>query len=219
MTENGKSDSLITQVLEKALPGRTPRETAPIALVYAGIRWGRDYRFGLLPEDENGEPLIVRECSGERYRRYLSWLAGYLYTLEAEPVEEQEGLCQYLGGMRPEDAVWMIGMNAALYDFDAEPLEFAIEEGKTFPVYWKELRETVDEAELAEFYDEESLRELFETVKREMETIEEYGSDIPYADAGYRLPLSVVLKKVEDPEKRADLLNRFYESYNNYASK
>jgi len=221
MTEEKGDDSLIMEVLEEAFPGRSPQKVAPIGLVYAGVRWGRDFRFGLLPKDETGKPILARECSGEKYRQYLSWLADYLYELEAEPIDEQKGLCKYMSEMQAEDAVSLIGMNAALYEYDAEDMEDAIEEGKPFSVYWEEVQEYIRELDLEEEeeYDEDTLRDMFYTVKREMQTKQRYRSDIPYADAGYRLVLSVVLKKLENPEERIDLLDRFYKSYNVYASK
>ena len=95
------------------------------------------------------------------------------------------------------------------------------EDGKPFSVYWKEVREYVRELDLEkdEQYDEATLREMFEIVAVEMEMKRKYHSDIPYADVGYRLPLSVALKKAENPKARIDLLDLFYKAYDNYASK
>jgi len=54
MTVEKASDSLLTEVLKKGLSEGTSRETVPLGLVYASVRWGRDYHFGLLSEDEFG---------------------------------------------------------------------------------------------------------------------------------------------------------------------
>jgi hypothetical protein len=60
---------------------------------------------------------------------------------------------------------------------------------------------------------------MFQTVEMEMETKQKYRSDIPFADTGYRVALSVVLKKIEKHEERIELLDFFYKAYNNYADK
>ncbi len=70
-----------------------------------------------------------------------------------------------------------------------------------------------------EGYDEDTLREMYQTVEMENETKQEYRSDIPFADTAYRVPLSVVLKKIEKDEERIGLPNFFYEACNNYADK
>ena len=213
-------DSLITEVLEEAFPGETSNEKASFGLVLAGVRWGQDYRFGLLPENETGAAMRALECSGEKYHGYLSWLADYLYALEAEPIEEQKGLCKYLSNMQAENAVMLVGMNAALYEFEVEDMEDAIEAGKPFSLFLKEEREWAREMDLEEEgYDEDTLREMFQTVEMEMETKQKYRSDISFADTGYRLALSVVLKKIEKHDERIELLNFFYQAYNNYAAK
>ena len=112
------------------------------SLVYAGVRWGRDYRFGDVPKDESGRP--IRICLSERdYWPYLSWLADYLYNLEAEPFEEQRGLCEYAEIMQPEDAILLIGMNAALYNVYVEPMESWIEDNEPFSAYLKNKHEYV----------------------------------------------------------------------------
>ena len=64
-------DSFITEVLEEAFPGKASNEKASFGLVLAGVRWGRDYHFGLLPEDGTGESLMGHECSGEKCRHRL----------------------------------------------------------------------------------------------------------------------------------------------------
>lgn len=220
MTEKKSDDGLITGVLEEAFPEETSNGKASFGLVLAGVRWGRDYRFGLLPENETGKPFRALECSEEKYRRYLSWLADYLYALEAEPIEEQKGLCKYLSNMEAENAVMLIGMNAALYQFEVDDMEGAVEAGQTFSEFWKQEQEYVREMDLDdEGYDEDTLHEMFNTVKMEMETKQKYRSDIPFADTGYRLALSVALKKIENHDERVELLDFFYESYNNYATK
>jgi hypothetical protein len=219
MDEDKAGDAMIMDILHDAFPGRSHEQVIPFGLVYAGVRWGRDYRFGDVPEDEEGQRCLV--CKSEKtYRPYLAWLADYLLALETEPIDEQKGLCIYVSQMEPEDAVLMMGMNAALYQWDVQHLESAIEAGDPFSAYWDHLQATLlDEDDETVQIDEESERELYETVAMELEMKKRVCPDVQHADVGYRLPLSVALKKCQEAEKRVNLLDLFYQAYDNYASK
>ena len=219
MTEDKTSDSMILEILHDAFPGRAHEQGIPFGLVYAGVRWGRDFRFGDVPKDEKGLPGIVCR-SEETYGPYLAWLADYLCALDAEPLEEQKGLCIYVARMEPEDAVLMLGMNAALYQWDVQHMELAIEAGEPFSDYWKDLQAVLLDADDDTVQiDEESERELYETVTLEFGMKSQICPDVQHADVGYRLPLSIDLKNCQKPEERIDLLDQFYRAYDNYASK
>jgi len=219
MNDGKIGDFMIMEVLHDALPGRSQEQVVPFGLVYAGVRWGRDFRFGRVPKDEKGEPLFVCQ-SEETYRPYLSWLADYLYTLEAEPLYEQMGLCQYISRMQPQDSVLMMGMNVALYEWDTQDMEDCIENGESFSVFWESVQEYLrDLDDETEEYDEDTLRELFETVASELAVKKRLCPHVRHADVGYRLPLSIAIKKLQKPEQRVDLLDQFYQAYDNYASK
>jgi len=81
MDETKKSDSLMMEILHDAFPGRSHEQVVPFALIYSGVMWGRDFRFGAVPEDENGTPVLVcrseempaegKTCS--RSRVFCSW--------------------------------------------------------------------------------------------------------------------------------------------------
>lgn len=219
MNEHKTSDSMIMDILHDAFPGRTHEQVIPFGLVYAGVRWGRDFRFGEVPNDEKGLPVLVCR-SEETYRLYLAWLSEHLCALDAEPLDEQKGLCIHVARMEPEDGVLMLGMNAALYQWDVENMESAIEAGEPFYAYWRDLQAVLRDAEddTVEI-DEATERELYETVAVELDTKRRNCPDVQHADVGYRLPLSVALKKRQKPEERIDLLDQFYRSYDNYASK
>jgi hypothetical protein len=199
--------------LHAAFPGRTDEQVVPIGLLYAGVRWGRDYRFGDVPKYKDGRPLLV--CRSEReYWAYLFWLADYLYKLEAEPCEEQSGLCKYTESMRPEDAIFLIGMNAALYQFAVESMESWIEDDEPFSAYLEHMYEYV--VQEGEEYDEEAERVLYERVRVEMQECQEHCSQVDHADIGYRVPLSKVLKKREKSQERHSLLHKYYQTYDKY---
>jgi hypothetical protein len=213
MTENTGKTSPIMGFLHAAFPGRTDEQVVPIGLIYAGVRWGRDFRFGAVPKDEYGQPILI--CRSEReYVLYLFWLADYLYKLGAEPSEEQSGLCRYAESMQPEDAILLIGMNAALYQFDVEPMESWIEDDEPFSAYLEHMYEYV--VQEGEEYDEEAERVLYERVRVEMQECQEHCSQVDHADIGYRVPLSKVLKKREKSQERHSLLHKYYQTYDKY---
>ena len=127
-----ENENLMLEVLRAAYPGRRDEQILAFALIYAGILWGQDYRFGEVPRDERGVALNVCLQEGE-YRSYLSWLADYLYELEGEPNEEQSGLCIWMDRMEPEDAMILLGMNAALYQTTViMPIQQSIEDDLPF---------------------------------------------------------------------------------------
>lgn len=91
MNQDKTGDSIMMDILHNAFPGRSDEQVVPIGPVYAGIRWGRDYRFGEVPKDNKENSILACGCSGDTYTRYISWLADYLCRLDAEPLEEQKG--------------------------------------------------------------------------------------------------------------------------------
>ena len=213
MTEETGETSPMMGFLHAAFPGRTDEQVVPIGLIYAGVRWGRDFRFGAVPKDEYGQPILI--CRSEReYVLYLFWLADYLYKLEAEPSEEQSGLCRYAESMQPEDAILLIGMNAALYQFEVEPMESWIEDDEPFSAYLKHMHEYV--VQEGEEYDEEADRVLYARVRVEMQEYQEHCQEVEHADIGYRVALSKVLKKCEKSQERLRLLHRYYQTYDKY---
>ncbi|HDQ40488.1 MAG TPA: hypothetical protein ENN39_05590 [Desulfonatronum sp.] len=213
-TEN----NLIMDVLAQAFPGRTQDQVLPFGLVYAGMRWGMDSRHGLVPLNEQGRPM--NGCrSSEEYRFYIRWLADHLSTLEAQPSEEQTGLCIYLDRMPPEDAVMMLGMNVALYQSDTEDMETWIEAGEPFEAFFANWMENWPEEDDEERPDEAVTREEYAQVAGEMEEKQRCCPDVRHADVGYRVPLSRILKRVDEQEERVRLVDAFYQSYNNYIMK
>lgn len=216
MDENKISDSLIMEIVNDAFPGRSHEQVVPFALIFSGVMWGRDFRYGAVPEDENGAPVLGCR-SEETYRPYLSWLADYLYTLEAEPSKEQKGLCKYVSRMVPEDVVLMIGMNAAMYVWDIDAIETWVESGEPFSAYSQEMKDLALDGDWE--YDEDTDRELYEVVRLELDEKKRNCPDVRHADVGYRVPLSIALKKIPNKKGRIDLLNQFYQAYENYIMK
>ena len=216
MSTDQTNQSPMMDILQNAFPGRSDEQIVPIGLIYAGVRWGKDYRFGEVPKDEQGNLLNV--CSTEdSYWLYLSWLADYLNDLLAEPNDEQKGLCKYLDNMLPEDGVHLIGMNAALYQAETEPMESWIEEGSPFVEYAENMKKYVLDDD--EEYDEETDHQLYISVSEELKAHHQYCPYVRHADVSYRIPLARAIKKVETKENRIKLIDSFYRIYDHYISK
>ena len=215
MSEDKKKCSPLMEILREAFPGRRDDQIAPIGLIYAGITWGKDHRYGKVPNDKDGNPIDI--SSDKAYQFYLSWLADYLYGLETEPSEEQLGLCKYVENMEPEDGVLLIGMNAGLYQSDVERIEPWIEDNEPFSAYLKDLRQY--DCGNNERFDEKAERMLYERVRKEMEDHAKYCPGILHADVAYRVPLSNVLRKVDEKREREKLLDKFYLAFDEYFRK
>jgi len=54
MNESQKNRSVLMDCLRDAFPGRSDEQISPIGLIYAGVRWGRDNRYGEVPKDKQG---------------------------------------------------------------------------------------------------------------------------------------------------------------------
>ncbi|WP_462324899.1 hypothetical protein, partial [Desulfoplanes sp.] len=189
---NYENSSPMMEILKDAFPGRSDEQIVPIGLIYAGVRWGKDNRYGEVPIDKSGKPINVCR-SEESYWSYLEWLCNYLYTLDSAPNEEQQGLCKYLQNMLPEDGIQLVGMNAALYQLETEPMESWIEENEPFAHYSQNVKKYILDED--EEYDEEADRILYERVKDELNEQSKYCPDVQHADVSYRVPLSITLKK------------------------
>lgn len=216
MSEKNGNNSPMMEILRNAFPGRSDEQIVPIGLIYAGVRWGKDNRYGEVPKDKDGNPVNV--CTSEdQYWLYLDWLADYLSNLDSVPNDEQQGLCKYVGNMVPEDGIQLVAMNAALYQAETEPMESWIEENEPFDKYAENMRTYVLEED--ENYDEEAERELYERVKKELMEQRKYCPDIQHADVSYRVPLSIILKKVKSKKQRVSLMDSFYQIYDEYIRK
>ncbi|MDP8214825.1 MAG: hypothetical protein RAO92_04040 [Candidatus Euphemobacter frigidus] len=214
-----REENLMMEILRRAYPERTDKQILPFALIYAGVLWGRDYRFGEVPRDAAGRPVNI--CSkDEDYRNYLSWLADYLYHLKAEPNEEQAGLSKWVARMVPQDAMIFLGMNTALYFTNiAMWMKRWVEDDSPFSEYWQEgiLEDPFDDPEYIP--DREDTRKEYERVKEEHKEHKKHCPDVCHADVAYRIPLSVALKKVESKKEREKLLDIYYRNFNDYLDK
>ncbi len=214
-----QEDNLMMELLHGAYPGRTEEQIIPIGLVFCGVFWGRDYRFHAVPYDADGRP-INGGSEGEEYHYYLSWLADHLYHLKAEPIEEQAGLCKWVAGMVPQDAMIFLGMETALYFTNVvEWMERWIEDDIPFPEYWQDKIEMNFSNNPDKIPDREDSRIEYERVKAEHKEHQQLCPDVNHADVPYRLPLAVALQKVENKKEREELLDIYYQNFNDYLQK
>ncbi|MDI9570071.1 MAG: hypothetical protein QM278_04950 [Pseudomonadota bacterium] len=219
-----------SETVKECYPDRSDDQVTGILFSYCA-QWGRDYRFAEVPVDQNGRSMgYSLSLEDPKFTEYVGWLDEYLLALDAEPETEQIGLCRYVADAEPEDAMFILGKNAALHQFDAEWVEMAIENGMSFEEYYKENEVSFvkywksccedlpqDEFPLAKFIEDE--RKFFERVLWEMGQKEKFCPHVRHADAGYRIPLSIALKKEKNKEERINLLKLFYHYYNTYSDK
>jgi hypothetical protein len=212
--EEPNETAFVLSILHESFPGRSDKQLIPIGMVYAGTRWGRDFRFCEVPEI-NDKQLTV--CNSEEDADfYFSWLADHLYTLDGQPNEAQQLLCKLVKGMTPQDAALMLGMHAALYQLEIETMEVKLEKNCKFEEYLKEEKELMTDEELEDL-DEEKQHDLYRQVAEETEEWLDLAPGIGHVDVPWRMPLAVALKKAgEDQQERIELLNIFYGSFFQY---
>jgi hypothetical protein len=101
--------------------------------------------------------------------------------------------------MEARIAALMLGMNAAMYQHDVEKVEYS-----------EEFKEEIGEQQYLA---------LLKRTECERAEREKYCPDSEFIDLGYRVPLSIVIKKVQEPERRKELLKTFFSVYNEYIYK
>lgn len=231
-------DNILLDILRDAFPGRADHQIIPVGLIYAGVRWGKDYRCCAVPQGARSEKIKQWFAENDdRYWRlsatirmskpypshpggpahedpYFAWLAKHLSSLNANPNEEQAGLCKYVSQMRPEDAALLIGMNAGLYQNETEPTESWIADNAPFSAWLDNYVQYV--ADKDEEIDEDALREDYTRVAAEMQEHERLCPTVRLADVPWRVPLSIAVQQAATPNQQAEVIAAFYEAYNKY---
>ena len=214
------TDVNLMDLLHKAYPGRTDEEIAPMGLIYTGMNWKQDYRCCDVPIYEG---VKLTTCTTEAtYWFYLDWLADYLYNLKGTIIEEQKGLCKYMATMQPKDAAIMLGSQLGIYCGELNCITLSIENAESFEEHWISVFDMVKDSE--EFQEDpegtkENEREFFLQAREEFEEKNRFCPDIGHADVGYRVPLSIVLQRIDDHDERVKILDIFYLNFNTYLAK
>jgi hypothetical protein len=184
----------------------------------------RSFGYADVPEYE-GAPLLSAYGDAP-YAFYCGWLVDYLDHVASMPVPaSQLELCRCIDIMQPASAVWTLG-NDGFYHYDTyAALACRIEEGLTYEqaerelrAFWEETWGEVDPEDAMPFSDYIT-PDFWQEAKREY--AEEHAMPIPvrHFDVGYRVPLARTLARVPSRQERIKLINRFYASYNEEASK
>ncbi len=157
---------------------------------YAGVRWGRDFRLNELPREEDGSLKIFPE-SRECFQEYISWLADYLYYADINPSAIQGEFCLSLAQMEPDEAIHLVGKNAGVY---------------------------MAEIFCGIFEKDPHMARIIEMEDKQRAELWPEGQE-EGADDGWRIPLSIILQNIPDKAGRVELLNLYYDTFDNYIQK
>ncbi len=176
-------EEFVRDVVRAAFPEGGGATTEAFASIYEGSSFAPDYRDNTYPRDEKGNPLFTGP-SHEEYLSYVEWLADHLPQIDLPPSPKQAALCQTVTTMAPNDAMFYLGMNAALRE-------------NGWGLDWRS-PEAVSESE------EE---------RRQWTDVE------ATAEAGYRIPMGIILRPIENHDERVELVRTFFKLYLEYSRK
>ena len=166
------------------------------------ITMKRDYRLHELPLDAKGN-VRFRDSSDASYKCYLEWLAHYLSTtdLPSDVVDQPDLLRFYTGDIR--GLAGALGVDAAWRENDEMQA-------------WVEQQERAGERETESGDGPESLSggeraELLAEAEEETRIFGDYREC--YADLGWRLPLAILMRRVDTKSERLVILQDFFRSY------
>jgi hypothetical protein len=217
----------------------------PDQFLFAGVFFGKDYRLNALPRDASGDPLYTEESEVE-VMAYVGWLADYLYRQEMPPNHRQLDLCRILSRIPDHEAPRFLGSIAALHhhclvnvdvkfavdqllgsrstfteqDIDAiQQRAFRIRD--EYDAWASSTEETVMQGVVANEdeggYSRERIRQYLEEEAEGKAFCDD--AELNFCDIPWRVPLSMVLKRVKEKSQRVRLLLSFFEAYAEYADK
>lgn len=207
---------------------------SPEEIFLDGLR-AKDYRLNGFPQLPNGAPALYG------YDDYVTWLADYLFFSTIKHHPEEDAIIEQLQRLEPATALRLLGGHAGGDAAECEvrphfryPENFNVAEGDLFSLRTVNPDDEalgdeldVDESCLRDFVREDfgyHLRYIQERkdfnklwprfIKRWSleDSLEEHGLDEP-ADAGWRVFLAAVLKKIPDKQQRIALLNIFFDEF------
>lgn len=161
---------------------------------------------------ENTQSNLMLDVLRGGHDPYFAWLSEHLSSLRVTPNGEQSGLCQYVSEMIPQDAVFLIGLNAALYQHKAEPTESWIRDGRPFSVWLDNYVQYV--ADEDEEIDENILRQEYDQVAAEMQERQTLCPSSNLADLPWRAPLALAVRKAPGDQEKIELIETFYDVFN-----
>ncbi len=183
----------------------------------------RSYTDWTVPKNELGNDIGI--CSEDiSYRKYLEWLADYLFTVEIPVPASQSELLAAYKDRGADYAVLDLSDILGYSIWDTELIQEMSAGGHPFSEHhaaeqeaWNELTEEEKEnwTESDFFTSEEDYIRL----GIEFREAQRVPSHIKHADIPYRPVLAALFKEVPDPKKRYELLDYFYRNFDECASK
>ncbi|MDP4645569.1 MAG: hypothetical protein NWR03_08790 [Akkermansiaceae bacterium] len=183
----------------------------------------RAYTDWTVPKDASGNDIgICTEDVG--YRKYLEWLADYLFTTDIPVPASQDELVAAYSEKGADHAVLDLSDLLGYSIWDTESIQEMSAGGQPFSEHhagerkaWNELSEEEKEDWTEEdFFTSES---DYVRLGEEFLEAQKTPSHIRHADIPYRPVLAALFKKVPDPKKRYELLDYFYRNFDECASK
>ena len=162
----------------------------------------RDFRLKDLPHDTQGT-ILYAGTSQESYHKYVAWLAQYLHTaVLPEDVENNPELAGFHSG-DPCNLAGTLGMQAAWREDDSVNAWVAqqVLDGQ---------RDAEDDPAPTQLTDAER-EELLSETAQERAVLGEYVED--FLDVGWRIPLALLIRRVETETERVRLLQTFFSAY------
>jgi hypothetical protein len=172
------------------------------------------------------EKPLLSVVDSEEHRFYCRWLVDYLDKFADKEVPTcQEKAYQEMEANSPMHAVLWLGEEAFYHCDCIAILERRIEDGLNYQEaaemirpWWEEANEGLDPDEVEPF-EAWICPELWEEAKREL--AEKAAMEFPatHADLGYRILLAKTLARESSADKRLELVNAFYEAFNEESAK
>lgn len=186
----------------------------------------RAYVDWTVPRDERGNE--IGDCDDpETYRRYLEWLADYLYCADIPIPENQQSLLAEFeaeGGIH--GAVFWTSEDWGISIWDLDIVQEEILAGTTYEQFHahqvKVLNEMPEEDRQIDGEPEEEFfisEADYNRIGLEMLEEKRVPRHINHADVAYRAIFAKLLKSVESREERIAHLDYFYRNFNDCASK
>lgn len=183
----------------------------------------RAYIDWTVPKDGAGEDIGV--CTKDvEYKRYLEWLADYLFTTNIPVPPSQLQLVAAYRAKGADHAVLDLSDLLGYSIWDTEFIQEMAASGHTFSDYhaaeraaWDEL--TAEEKEDLTEEDYFTSESDYIRLGQEFQEAQKVPPHIQHADIPYRAVLAALFKNLPDPKKRYELLDYFYSNFDECASK
>jgi hypothetical protein len=177
----------------------------------------------MVPKDDAGNDIgVCTEAGG--YRRYLEWLADYLYKADIPVPSSQAELVAASKENGVDHAVLALSDLLGYTIWDTEWIERMAANGASFDEFHAAERDAWNDLspeEREDWSEDDFFTSEADYVRLGQEFLEaqKIPSHIRHADIPYRPILAALFKDVPDSTRRYELLNYFYRNLGECASK